>query len=74
MNGSLLRGRLQVRILPGSPKIPEKYGLFARGSVRVCRNARLASCEILVKSLYEFRTSVRLLGQFNELAGGACMC
>ena len=68
MDGSLLRGRLQVRILPGSPKTPEKYGLFARGSVRGCRKSRYASCEILrkrqefVQNLSKIRTSVRLCG------------
>ena len=34
MKHTLLRGRLQVRILPGSPKLPEKYRLpKPRGAV-----------------------------------------
>ena len=29
---------------------------------------------ILVQNLYKIRTSVRLLGPSNELAGGECLC
>ena len=49
MNGSLLRGRLQVRILPGSPKTPEKYGLFTGLCAGACRKSRELSRQILLK-------------------------
>ena len=43
MNASLLRGRLQVRILPGSPKTPEKYGLFTGLCAEACKKSRQPS-------------------------------
>ena len=39
----LLRGRLQVRILPGSPKPPEKYGLFTGRCAEDCKKSRQLS-------------------------------
>ena len=49
MNGSLLRGRLLVRIQSGSPKLPLKYGLFTGLCEGACRNSRELSGRILLK-------------------------
>lgn len=67
MNGSLLRGRLQVRILPGSPKTPEKYGLFVRGSADTCRKSRELSRRILLKRRKSRTKPVQNLHVFAHL-------
>ncbi|SHH13545.1 hypothetical protein SAMN05444003_2124 [Cognatiyoonia sediminum] len=55
MNASLLRGRLQVRILPGSPKPPEKYGLFTLRCAEACKKSRQ-----LLSVVRDFGTDGRL--------------
>ena len=57
MNGSLLRGRLLVRIQSGSPKTPLKYSLFTGLCAEACAEMQAVvgyNGQISVQNLWGF--------------------